>query len=241
MKPTLTLIVLLLVIAGKVFGQESKDFYPYNMAVHPDSLSEYDGSYHQFEAYLSQDPLLRPSFFYQIITAPQNIILQVTSNEQDTVTTLDFLSHKVAFDMINDIDVLSDYHSDNYYSSMQWPGEIFSWKSDKRFKDDVSKWEKRIKENDYLKKSKFRLIEPDSISSNYLEYISSYLKNKPHNRIQYFHKYRHEIPMGVLKLIKIDLDSIFKIETPNFLLVDQLDEELYRKAKEIWETKISLK
>lgn len=198
-----------------------------------DQFGSEDNSYEQLKLYFSNPPANRPAFFYDYTTNPPD---RVPLN--DTAVTTDFITVQVGFEILSDLGVLSEHRSNSFYKSLQWSGEIFAWKNDSLFKQDVYYWERAISNKGYLKKANGNPVPPKKIKGNMLRYVDAYAKNTIYNRIYYIEKYSKKVPIEVLNLFKIDLDNILEVDTPNFLIGDEVDATAFEEAKSIWKSKL---
>ena len=94
----------------------------------------------------------------------------------------------------------------------------------------------------FLSNSKDTLLAPlygfevsNYANDDYLfEFLDSYFSNRPSKRIMFLQRYKNEIPVSFLKLIKYDLDTIYNITTHSIVMRGKLDEESLNEAVKIW-------
>ncbi|UZR98929.1 hypothetical protein [Chondrinema litorale] len=140
--------------------------------------------------------------------------------------------------MIWDLVTLSNVtFSHAFFTSGGWAGSYFTYRS-KDLPHQFELWENALVKRLYLKPSN-RTIQTIEVAYYYNQIFVAYVKNRPDKRIEFMEINLYHIDPKYIKLMQLDLDTIFGVETPSVVVKkNKIDKENFKKAKEIWLSKM---
>ena len=234
------IFVLFVIITNPSFSQRDTVIF---------QLREIMGmEYYQYflQKYLSYPPINRNLYidtFYNM----HPVIADYYDDPEHLIYTDNFISIETARWLNTDIETLSNNKfKPGTFTYADGRGTFIY--DDLTFKLQLKKNKELLKEKKYLNSvSKFYAIKPerkwfnrDYRENDWIFILDCYFKNNIKNRIVFIKRYYKLINNQIFVLLKLDLDMLLNIQTPNFIKENgKINKKKLKIAISIWENKIN--